>query len=149
MTMHIMVDETVLMEFVGERRESLVCWNKLNAMQLVGYAELWATPDAYRLMEQEMSEQLPNEAVRRALGDTLSYIEICSVDANVVRLALSYGGTYEEGVLDACVRKVKADYVVTRKKLPPLRSKVPVFTPEALFEHLEKAKGVTFELVDF
>lgn len=149
MTMRLLVDETVLVEYVGERQPYCACWDKINALQLVGYAELWATADAYGALERSLCRVLPTDAIHEALLATLKFVQICSVDARDVEYALSYAGSYEEGIVASCTRKVKADYVITRQDAPRHLEDALVFTPEGFFEYLEAEKGVTFDLVDF
>lgn len=148
--MRVLVDETVVLEYVGERQPYCACWDKLNALELVGAAELWSTPEVYRVMERALREELPASEVSRALLATLDFIKVCSVDGADVAHALGGDAGFDAGLLDACARKVRADYVVTCKaglRLPTC--KVPVVTPEGMFEHLEQTRGVVFDLVDF
>ena len=149
MTMRLLIDESVLVEYVGERQPYCACWDKINALQLVGYAELWATSASYGAMERALCEVLPADEVHGALLSTLKFVQVCSVDAEDVRFALECGEGYHAGILASCARKVKADYVVTRRRDATFADKALVFTPEGLFDYLEKEKGVTFDLVDF
>lgn len=144
----ILVDETVIADYVGERQPYCACWDKLNALELVGYAQLWTAPDAYRVMSQSLAEVLPGGEVARSLVATLDFIKVCSVDGSDVIHALGCADDYHRGILDACARKMKADYVVSRcvDKMPTAHA--PVFTPEGLFEHLEESEGLVFDLVD-
>lgn len=146
--LRILVDDTVLVEYVGERQPYCACWSKLNALELVGYAELWATPDAYRLMAESLCEEIPASEVNGALLATLDFIRICSVDGVVVKRALECDSGFDVGLLDACAGKTKADFVLSRRVASLPRSRVPVFSPEGFFEHLERDEGLVFDLVD-
>lgn len=147
--MRILVDETVIADYVGERQPYCACWSRLNALELVGYAELWTTPEAYRVLEQMLSEALPALEVRRALSATLDYIKVCSFGGTDVAHALSCSCAFGLGVLDACARKIKPDYVVSHAVTSLPSADVRVLSPDELFDCLERERGVTFELVDF
>lgn len=146
--MRVLVDDTVLVEYVGERQPYCACWDKLNALELVGYAELWATPDAYRRMAESLREAIPASEVDGALLATLDFVRVCSVDGAAVKRALECGAGFEAGLLDACADKLGADYVLSRRVASLPRSRVPVFSPEGLFAYLEKEEGLVFDLVD-
>lgn len=142
--MRLLLDETVLIELVGERQPYCACWNKLAALQLTRAAELWVPADAYGVLKRALDNELPAREVSSALAATLDFIEVCSVAADDVRRALE-DEDYDEALLDACARKIKADFIITRRA--PFSASARVCTPEGFFDELERA-GTVFELVD-
>ncbi len=148
MTLRILIDDSIIIEYVGERQPYCACWNKLNALQLVGYAELWTTPDAYRNMDNRLHGVLPDEVIGAALSATLDFVEVCSIDADDVRYALSHCACYEDALIDICARKIRAEYIVSRRSFDNFDAKAFICTPEELFDHLGQTRSLTFDLVD-
>lgn len=72
--MRLLLDETVLIELVGERQPYCACWNKLAALQLTHAAELWVPADAYGVLKRALDNELPAREVSSALAATLDFI---------------------------------------------------------------------------
>ncbi len=148
MTLRILVDDTVVIDYVGERQPYCACWDKMSALQLTGCAELWSTPDAYRAMSESLRGVLPDDVADDALAATLDFVEVCPVDGRDVLYALEQGVRYDDALIDRSARKMRADYVVSRRALEGIDAKAVACTPEGLFEHLEQTRGLAFDLVD-
>ena len=147
MMMRALVDETVLIDFLGERRFDFACWNKLGALELTGCVRLWTTAEAHRLLRESLAGALPEQEVRSALLETADYIPICPVGRGEMAAMPWLEGPRESALMERAAFKTEADCVVSRRKYEGLS--VPVLTPEGLFEHLERDEGLVFELVDF
>ncbi len=147
--LRVFIDETVLVEYIGERQPYCACWDKLNALQLTGEAEIWAAPEAYRVLCASLGEVLGAAVAEDALAATLSFVNVCSVDGRDVRAALHSPAGYDDALLGVCARKVGADYLVTRRPAALDVVGMCACTPEEMFRSLEQTRGLTFDLIDF
>lgn len=148
--MRLLIDTDVLLDLITERPASKEDWNKLNALELTGCAELWAAAASFDQIRTQLLEVLPDEEVRSALRSTMSFITVCSVDGSDIRFALDHADLpYEEAIAESCARKIQADYLITNKG--PLNISRPVrrVSPAELFEDIEAERGIVFDLVDF
>lgn len=119
--MRLLIATDMLLDLIAERPESIEAWNKLNALELTGSAELWAAASSYDALRAQLAEVIDDADVRSALRSTMSFITICSVDGSDVRFALDHADLpYEAAIAEACARKIQADYVVTNQG-PPCR----------------------------
>lgn len=120
---HVLVDETVLADYLGERRAYLACRDRLVALELAGCARLLATPEACQRVLEEFRGVVPEEDLLAALDAVLRYVKICPSP---------------EGSAD-----VRGFCSVSRRAI------APAFTPDGFFDHLEREEGLAFGLVDF
>jgi len=141
--MRLLIATDMLLDLIAERPESIEAWNKLNALELTGSAELWAAASSYDALRDDAD-------VRSALRSTMSFITICSVDGSDVRFALDHADLpYEAAIAEACARKIQADYVVTNQGPLAVSRAIKRVTPTELFDDIEAERGIVFDLVDF
>ena len=88
--MRLLIATDMLLDLIAERPESIEAWNKLNALELTGSAELWAAASSYDALRAQLAEVIDDADVRSALRSTMSFITICSVDGSDVRFALDH-----------------------------------------------------------
>ena len=135
--MRLFIDSDMLLDFVAERPQTREAWNKLNALELTGTAELWVGAASF-------------ERVRSALASTMGFLSVCSVDGGDVRFALDHGGVpYETALTEACARKIQADFIITGTGPVDISRPIRRVEPEEFFEVLEREQGIVFDLIDF
>ena len=148
--MRLLIDTDVLLDLIAERPASVEAWNKLNALELTGAAELWAAASSYDRLRTQLVAVLPDEEVRSALRSTMGFITICSVDGTDIRFALDHMDLpYEAAVAESCARKIQADYLVTNGGALNISRPVKRVSPTELFEDIDAERGIVFDLVDF
>ncbi|WP_165057014.1 DUF1002 domain-containing protein [Adlercreutzia sp. ZJ176] len=81
MATRLVVDETVLARYAGERWRDCACWDVLSALELAGCVELRTTPGAYAALERALGAELPEEAVRAALRELRRFVPACAAGA--------------------------------------------------------------------
>lgn len=147
--LRLLLDDTVLVDFIGERRETCACRDKLNALQITGTAELWTTVFFYERLLARLERELPGLDARRALISMAEFVEVCSFDEEDMIDALWDEKPFLLSTALICAGKLKADCFITYDG--DLISLVPekACTPEGFFEGLEIKRGIVFELVDF
>lgn len=138
------VDETVLVDYLGERRAYLACRDRLVALELAGCIRLLTTPDACWRVRDGFAGEVPEDDLASALDAVLGYVELCPAPQGAATGP------------DAC--SVSRRSAGPRVRFCPNDAERsascsagagPAFTPEAFFEHLEREEGLVFELVDF
>lgn len=148
--MRLLIDTDVLLDLIAERPQSVAAWNKLNALELTGCAELWAAASSYDRLRDQLIAVLGDEDVRSALRSTMSFITVCSVDGSDIRFALDHVDLpYEAAIVESCARKIQADYIVTNKGALAISRPIRRVTPPELFADIEAERGIVFDLVDF
>ena len=148
MVSRLLLDDTVLIGFIGERRESCACRDKLNALQITGVVELWTTAFSYERLLARLEQEVPSQAVRSSLGAMAEVVNICSFDEADMLDALWGERPFSVAATLICREKLKADCVITYSEEALACAPGECCTPEGYFERLEKERGVVFELVD-
>lgn len=140
----VFVDETVLADYLGERRAYLACRDRLVALELAGCIRLFATPEACRRVRDGLAGAVPEDDLASALNVVLGYVELCPASQSAA-----------DGP-DAClVSRRSADSGAERRSKGAGRAAScgagagGAFTPQELFDRLEREEGLAFELVDF
>ena len=148
--MRLLIATDMLLDLIAERPESIEAWNKLNALELTGSAELWAAASSYDALRAQIAEVIDDADVRSALRSTMSFITICSVDGSDVRFALDHADLpYEAAIAEACARKIQADFIITGTGPVDISRPIRRVEPEEFFEVLEREQGIVFDLIDF
>lgn len=137
----VFVDETVLVDYLGERRAYLACRDRLCALELAGCIRLLTTPEVCRRVRDGLAGDVPEGDLSAALDALLRYVKLRALP---------------EGLADAgdfCLVSWRADNpgdtAGSGGAGRSAFSGAGVFTPDGFFEHLEREEGMAFELVDF
>ena len=148
--MRLLIDTDVLLDLVAERPGTREAWNKLNALELTGAAELWVAASAFERIRDQLASVLADDDVRSALRSTMAFVTVCSIDGADVRFALDHTDVpYEAALAESCARRIQADYLVTNAGSVPLSRAVRRVSPDELFGAIEEERGIVFDLVDF
>lgn len=148
--MRLLIDDSALLDFVGNRPETAEAWNKLNALEITGAAELWVSAAAYDEVRRALAEAVTDEAARGALRSTMGFMSVCSVDGSDVRYALDHTALpYEDALTESCARKIQADFIVTNRGPLNLPRALRRVGANELFEVLQAERGLIFDVIDF
>lgn len=148
--MRLLIDTDMLLDFVAERPEMREAWNKLNALELTGTAELWVSAASFDRVRTALASALPESDVRSALRSTMGFLSVCSVDGSDVRFALDHQDLpYETALAESCARKISADFIITNGGPVDISRPVRRASAEEFFKAIEEEHGIVFDLVDF
>ena len=148
--MRLLSDTNVLVDYFGGRHPFFEEWELINAMQIAGYAELWASAESYTDAFYLLHKAVGSARLQEMFVESLECIRVCSLgEEDICEAAGRSWDDFEDCLIDVCAEKVKADYIITRDKSGFSRSKIPAYAPKAFFEHLEHDHGLVFELTDF
>lgn len=137
----VFVDETVLVDYLGERRAYLACRDRLAALELAGCIRLLTTPEACWRVRGGLAGEVPEGDLSAALDEVLGYVGLSALPEGLADAGDSCLVSWRAGNPGDAAGSGGAD----RRPF----SGVGVFTPDEFFEHLEREGGVAFELVDF
>lgn len=145
--MRALIDTNVLIDYLGNRQPFCTAWEKLNAMQMLGDLELWATPQSFADSFYILKGHIPSEDLQKSFLECLEFINVCGVGRAEITEACKQSWTdYEDSLIGVCAEKVKADYLLTRDKGGFDALKIPSFSPEGFFEMLETDYGLIYEM---
>jgi predicted nucleic acid-binding protein len=148
--MRLLIDTNLLVDYFGGRQPFCKSWDKINAMQLAGAAELWASAESYTDVFYLLRKAVGSDRLQAMFLESLDFINVCSIDAGDVRVAAERSWPdFEDCLIDVCAEKVKADYIISRDEKGFVRSRTEVFSPDGFFSHLEEEKGIVIEVVDW
>ena len=143
--MRLFIDSDMLLDFVAERPQTREAWNKLNALELTGTAELWVGAASFERVRSALATAVADGEARSALRSTMGFLSVCDV-----RFALDHGGVpYETALTEACARKIQADFIITGTGPVDISRPIRRVEPEEFFEVLEREQGIVFDLIDF
>lgn len=148
--MRLLIESDMLLEFIAARPSASDAWNKINALELTGAAELWVPATAIAEVRTALIGELSDHDIRSALRSAVAFLSVCSVDAADIRFALEHETLpYATALTEACARKIQADFIVTATGAIALPRAIRRVTPEELFCVLEDEQGLVFDLIDF
>lgn len=148
--MRLLIDSDMLAEFVGEKADTVLAWNKINALEITGTAELWVCAASINAVRQTLSAAVGEHDVRQALRSAIAFLSVCSIDAADIRFALDTESiSYLDALVESCARKIQADFIITGRGPLPIPRAIRRVSPEELFRVLEAERGLVFDLVDF
>ena len=90
---------------------------------------------------------MPAHDLQKKLDASFQYINLCTTGHDDVRTALQAAwNDAEDALIGVSSKKIHADYLLTRDtaQVGFASLDVPVFTPEAFFEHLEQERGISY-----
>lgn len=148
--MKLLIDTNLLVDYFGDRQPFCESWDKINALQMTGVAELWASAESYTDVFYLLRKAVGSENLQSMFVESLDFMKVCSIDASDIRTAVARSWPdFEDCLVDVCAEKVKADYIITRDRKGFARSKTEAFSPDEFFDHLEAEQGVTFEVINW
>ena len=148
--MKFLLDTNVLVDYFGARRPFCDQWELINALQMTGYAELWASAESYTDAFYLLRRAVGSEKLQDMFLESLSFVRVCSVDEDDIRKAAERSWSdFEDCLIAVCAEKVKADYIITRDAGGFKRSKIPAMDAPSFFTMLEEDYGIVYEMTDW
>ena len=148
--MKLLLDTNVLVDYFGARRPFCDQWELINALQMTGYAELWASAESYTDAFYLLRRAVGSEKLQDMFLESLSFVRVCSVDEDDIRKAAERSWSdFEDCLFAVCAEKVKADYIITRDAGGFKRSKIPAMDAPSFFTMLEEDYGIVYEMTDW
>ena len=148
--MKLLLDTNVLVDYFGARRPFCDQWELINALQMTGYAELWASAESYTDAFYLLRRAVGSEKLQDMFLESLSFVRVCSVDEDDIRKAAERSWSdFEDCLIAVCAEKVKADYIITRDAGGFKRSKIPAMDAPSFFTMLEEDYGIVYEMIDW
>ena len=148
--MKLLLDTNVLVDYFGARRPFCDQWELINALQMTGYAELWASAESYTDAFYLLRRAVGSEKLQDMFLESLSFVRVCSVDEDDIRKAAERSWSdFEDCLIAVCAEKVKADYIITRDAGGFKRSKIPAMDAPPFFTMLEEDYGIVYEMTDW
>lgn len=148
--MKLLLDTNVLVDYLGARRPFCDQWELINALQMTGYAELWASAESYTDAFCLLRRAAGSEKLQDMFLESLSFVRVCSVDEGDIRKAAERSWPdFEDCLIAVCAEKVKADYIITRDAGGFKRSKIPAMDAPSFFTMLEEDYGIVYEMIDW
>lgn len=147
--LRLMCDTNVILDIFTQRMPS-ECSQKLLNMYAFGDAELWLSAHSFTDMFYIMRKLQPNDAVQKALKNSLRWLKVCDVNEQDIRRALElHWADFEDCIVNVGAEKIKADFLITRNTRDFTQSECIVLTPREFFEFLERDRGLTYDEVEF
>ncbi|OUO95847.1 PIN domain-containing protein [Rubneribacter badeniensis] len=148
--MKLLLDTNVLVDYFGARRPFCDQWELINALQMTGYAELWASAESYTDAFYLLRRAVGSEKLQDMFLESLSFVRVCSVDEDDIRKAAERSWSdFEDCLIAVCAEKVKADYIITRDAGGFKRSKILAMDAPSFFTMLEEDYGIVYEMTDW
>ena len=148
--MKLLLDTNVIVDYFGARRPFCDQWELINALQMTGYAELWASAESYTDAFYLLRRAVGSEKLQDMFLESLSFVRVCSVDEDDIHKAAERSWSdFEDCLIAVCAEKVKADYIITRDAGGFKRSKIPAMDAPSFFTMLEEDYGIVYEMTDW
>ena len=148
MSMRLLLDTNVLLDYYGRRAPFFEDAKRLRIAALFGDVELWAAAQSFTDAEYVMRRFAPVEALRAMMTESLAFLSVGSSAAADVGEGIRSGWPDLEDFLVArCAERVQADYLLTRDEKGFVQSAVPVLSPAGFFEMLEHDHGIVYDEV--
>lgn len=143
--MKLLLDTNVLLDCYQKREPFYQDWKKLTLMRYFRDVELWVSAKSFTDVHYVTSRQLDSLIVQDHILKSLTYLDICSIDAHDVKNALEERWRdFEDCLIYQAARKVKADYIITRNKKDFSQSSIPVLTPAEFVRYMDEERHTTY-----
>lgn len=146
MSMRLLLDTNVLLDYYGRRAPFFEDAKRLRVAALFGDVELWVAAQSFTDAECVLRRFAPTEVLRAMMGESLAFLSIASSSAADVEEGIRSGWPDLEDFLVArCAERARADFLLTRDEKGFARSAVPVLNPAGFFEMLERDHGIVYD----
>ena len=138
--MNILVDTNILLDFLLQREpffhDAERLFQAIDSGQIVGYATATTLTDIFYIARRHTRSI---EQAREAVSETLTAMEICPVNREVLEVAFSSGfADFEDAIQVACAVAQGLDAILTRDNQGFLNSSVPVLSVQECLHRLEE-----------
>ena len=147
--MRALLDTNIVYDILCKRPYDESGLLQMRVMHAFEDAELWVSAKSYTDLFYLMRQELDSEVAQELLLETLSWLNVCSVDGDDVRSALEMRWRdFEDSLVNVCAEKVKADYIVTRDAKGFRRSKIPYGSATEFMDFVFQKSKVRYALED-
>lgn len=147
--MRILLDTNIILDMFQSRGFDEEGLRKLHIMRYFGDVEMWASAKSYPDVFYFLRKELGSERAQDVLAESLAWLKPCSVDEGDVSFALNeHWPDFEDCLVNACARKIKADYLVTRDKEGFGRSEIPHGSASEFMEFVFARTNIRYDVVD-
>ncbi len=148
--MRLLLDTNILIDFFNEREGFYEDALRLLMSGYHGDNELWASASSFTDIFYILTRSgIDRDQLQDAFINSLDYLRICPIDQDdIMHAAQRHWHDFEDRLIAEAAEKVRADLIITRDKGGFADSSIPAISPAALFDHLEKVHGITYELID-
>ncbi len=138
--MRVLIDTNILLDFLLQREsffhDAEQLFQAIDSDQIVGYATATTLTDIFYIARRHTGNI---EQARQAVSETLTAMEICPVNREVLEVAFSSGlADYEDAIQVACAVAQGLDAILTRDSQVFLNSSVPVLSVQECLHRLEE-----------
>ncbi|CDM93499.1 PIN domain-containing protein [Limnospira fusiformis KN01] len=138
--MRVLIDTNILLDFLLQREpffhDAERMFQAIDSGQIVGYATATTLTDIFYIARRHTGSI---EQARQAVLETLTVMEICPVNREVLEVAFSSGlADYEDAIQVACAVAQGLDAILTRDSQVFLNSSVPVLSVQECLHRLEE-----------
>lgn len=143
--MRVLLDTNVLIDFFGKRPAYYDEAVKLKAAAFFGDIEAWATANSLTDVFYVLSKNQKSSAIQKMFLASKDTLHICSVTPeDIYATAEQEWQDFEDGLVDICAQKLRADYLLTRDIKGFAQAKSPVRTPAEFLSAFEQETGISY-----
>jgi predicted nucleic acid-binding protein len=137
---NVLVDTNILLDFLLQREpffhDAEQLFQAIDSGQIVGYATATTLTDIFYIARRHTRSI---EQAREAVSETLTAMEICPVNREVLEVAFSSGfADFEDAIQVACAVAQGLDAILTRDNQGFLDSSVPVLSVQECLHRFEE-----------
>ena len=145
MTTRLFLDACLLIDYFLAREPFFDSMVKLRIAGVLGDVQLWCSAKSFTDAFYVGSKAVPSNELQRAFCNSLDFLQVASVDGEDVREACLRGwDDFEDCLVAVTAERCRADVLLTRDTDGFRRSVLPVMTPRAYLDDLQKTQGVWY-----
>ncbi len=146
--MKVLLDTNVLIDYYAHREPYFQDAKRLRIMQEFGDAELWAFIQSFSDIAYILRNEAGSKELQTAFLASLSFLHVCSLDQNDLKLACQASwNDFEDCLVEQCSQKLKAEFILTRDKEGFSKSDATVLSPSEFFAMLAEEYGITYDSI--
>jgi len=136
----VLIDTNILLDFLLQREpffhDAERLFQAIDSGQIIGYATATTLTDIFYIARRHTRSI---EQARQAVSETLTAMEICPLNREVLEVAFSSGlADYEDAIQVACAVAQGLDAILTRDSQGFLNSSVPALSVQECLHRLEE-----------
>ncbi len=137
--MKVLVDTNIVLDFLLQRepflKDAELLFAAIDVEQIVGYVTATTLTDIFYIARKHTSSIVQ---ARQAIGETLTVMEVCSVDRAILESALNSGfDDFEDAVQIFSAVAQNLDVILTRDRQGFTNSPIPVLSIQELLQQLD------------
>jgi len=136
---NVLVDTNILLDFLLQREpffhDAERLFQAIDSGQVIGYATATTLTDIFYIARRHTGSM---EQARQAVLDTLTAMDICPVNRQVLETAFGSGfDDFEDAIQVACAVTQRLDAILTRDSQGFVNSSIPVLSVQECLQRLE------------